>query len=111
MVDDEPIELFLSKRFLEKEFQVEGFNSIPDAMQWAKSHSFEILISDYYLGGGLHAHDLLNDLIKLKGKVFRAFVITNFIDASKTAELKKAGFDGILEKPISLENFKKIAGF
>ena len=47
IVDDEPVELFIAKRFLGMEFQVEGFNTMPDAIQWAKNNPFDILVSDF----------------------------------------------------------------
>ena len=110
IVDDEPLELFISKKFLGMEFSVEGFNTVTDALEWAKNNSFDILVSDYYLGGGVHAHDVLNKLIELKGNTFQSFVLTNYIDSSKAEELKKMGFSGVIEKPLSLDKFKSIAG-
>ena len=110
LVDDEPLELFLSKRFLSIEFQVEGFNTLPEAIQWAKVNSFDVLVSDYYLGKNIQAQDLLKELIAVKGKSFKSFVLTNYIDDGQKAELIKAGFNGIIEKPMSLEKFKSTVG-
>jgi CheY-like chemotaxis protein len=92
------------------EFQAEGFNTLPEAMQWAQSNSFDVLLSDYHLDNQLNAGDVLKALTELKGKSFKSFVLTNFIDPSKVAEVTKAGFDGVIEKPISLEKFKSKVG-
>jgi DNA-binding NtrC family response regulator len=110
IVDDEPLELFLSKRFLSMEFKVEGFNTLPEALEWAKVNSFDILVSDYHLGKGIHAPDVLKSLSDLKGKTFKSFVLTNHVDHEKTEELNRAGFNGVIEKPLSLEKFKSVAG-
>lgn len=110
IIDDEPLELFLSKRFLSMEFKVEGFNSLHEALEWAKINSFDILVSDYYLGNGIHAPDVLKSLLALKGNTFKSFVLTNHIDYGKTKELNEAGFNGVIEKPLSLEKFKSVAG-
>jgi response regulator RpfG family c-di-GMP phosphodiesterase len=110
IVDDEPLELFLSKRFLGMEYKTEGFNTLTDALQWAKSNPFDILVSDYYLGGNTHANDVLKALEEVKGKTFKSFVLTNHIDDDKKTALIAAGFNGVIEKPLSLENFKRLAG-
>src|SRR5438045_50756 len=97
VVDDEMLDLYISKKILGMEFQVEGFNNLPEAVEWAKNNSFDLLVSDYYLGKGLHAHDVLKALVEVKGKVFKSFVLTNYIDDHKVAELMQAGFNGIID--------------
>jgi CheY-like chemotaxis protein len=110
IVDDEPVELFLAKKILNMEFKAEGFNTLPEALQWAKTNSFDVLLSDYYLDKQLHAIDVLRTLLDLKGKSFKSFVLTNFIDESKVAEIISAGFNGVIEKPLTLEKFKSKVG-
>jgi CheY-like chemotaxis protein len=110
IVDDENLDLFISKRILGSEFQIEGFTSLSEALEWAKHNSFDILVSDYYLGKGQHALDVFKALTDLKGKTFKAYVLTNYIDDGKIAELKQAGYDGIIDKPIVMEKFKKAVG-
>lgn len=110
IVDDEQLDLFISKKLLSIEHQVEGFTSIPEAANWAKDNPFDVLLSDYYLGTGLHAPDVLKAITAVKGKTFKAFVLSNHIDDKQTEELKKAGFDSMIEKPLSLEKFKTVVG-
>ena len=110
IVDDEPVELFISKRFLGMEFQVEGFNSVPEAIQWAKNNSFDVLVSDFNLAPNVFAHDLLKSLLEIKGSVFKAYVLTNHVDDNQAATLRAAGFHNIIEKPLSLEKFKAATG-
>jgi DNA-binding NtrC family response regulator len=108
IIDDEQLDLFISKKLLSLEFQVEAFNSLPEMLQWAKSNEFDVLLSDFYLGTGLHAYDVLKQLVAVKPKTFKAFVLSNHIDERQAEELKKTGFDGIIEKPLSLEKFKGV---
>jgi DNA-binding NtrC family response regulator len=110
IVDDESVELFISKRFLGMEFQVEGFNSVPEAVQWAKNNSFDILVSDFNLAANVFAHDLLKALLEVKGPTFKAYVLTNYVDDTQAATLRSAGFHDIIEKPLSLAKFKAAAG-
>ena len=110
IIDDEPLELFLAKKILSLEFQVEGFNSLPEALVWAKANSFDVLLSDYYLDKQLHATDVLKALVEIKGKTFKPFILTNYIDDNQIAQLKSAGFYDIIEKPLSLEKFKSKIG-
>ena len=110
VVDDEPFELFISLRILRMEFQVEGFNTLQEALEWAKSNSFDILVSDYYLKDHQSAHDVLKAMREAKGNTFKSVVVTNFVESDKLSELKGAGFDGVIEKPLSLEKFKQALG-
>lgn len=110
IIDDETLDLFISKRILGSEFQVEGFTTLSEATEWAKNNSFDILISDYYLSKGQHALDVLKALTDLKGKTFKAYVLTNYIDDGKIAELKQAGYNGVIDKPIVMEKFKSAVG-
>jgi DNA-binding NtrC family response regulator len=110
VVDDEPVELFISKRFLGMEFQVEGFNSVPEAIEWAKNNSFDVLVSDFNLAPNVFAHDLLKALHEIKGPTFKAYVLSNYVNDTQSATLTAAGFQAIIEKPISLEKFKAATG-
>jgi DNA-binding NtrC family response regulator len=108
LVDDEPIELFISKKFLAMAFNVEGFNTLADAVTWAQSNSFDVLVSDYNLGGNIHAHDVLKALQAVKGTTFKSYVLTNHVDNNQADAILRAGFHGIIEKPLSLEKFKEV---
>ena len=108
VIDDEQLDLFISKKLLSLEFEVEGFTSIPDAVQWAISNPFDVLISDYYLGTGIHAPNALKEIVAVKGKIFKSFVLSNHIDERQAEELKAAGFDGVIEKPLTLDKFKSV---
>lgn len=110
IVDDEQLDLFIAKKLLSMQFEVEGFTTLPEAVNWAKNNSFDVLLSDYYLGTGLHAQNVLKGIVAVKGKTFKAFVLSNHIDERQAIELKEAGFDGIIEKPLSLDKFKNILG-
>ncbi len=110
IIDDEQLDLFISKKLLSLEFQVEGFTNVPELVQWVKNNSFDVLLSDYYLGTGLHAQHVLKEVLALKGNTFKAFVLSNHIDESQAVQLREAGFHGIIEKPLSLEKFKTVVG-
>lgn len=105
IVDDEQLDLFISKKLLGLQHEVEGFQTLPEAVEWAKNNSFDILLSDYYLATGVHAPDVLQAIVALKGKNFKAFVLSNHVDDKQTAQLKSAGFDGIIDKPLSIDKF------
>lgn len=108
LVDDSPLELFLSLKILQLEFKTEGFKTLAEAIGWAKANTFDVLISDYYIDDRVSAEDVLKAFIDLKGKTFKSFVLTNYIDSSKVTELKNVGFDGILSKPLTLEKIKEV---
>ena len=107
VVDDEELDLFINKKLLSLEFDTTGFTSPKDALHWAQQNDFDIAVIDYYLENGIFAGTLLNDLIALKGPVFKAFVVTNYVDEKQTADLKQSGFTGIIHKPLTLEIFRK----
>ena len=106
IIDDESLDLFIAKKLLGLEFQVEGFTSLPEIVVWAKTNTFDVALIDYYLGPGLFAHHVLKELLALRGPTFRAFVLSNHVDENQTRELKEAGFADIIDKPLTLEKFK-----
>lgn len=108
VVDDEKLDLFISKKLLSLEYQVEGFTSMTEALQWAGENSFDVALIDYYLGPNLYAHTVLKELLAAKGATFKAFVLSNFVDDKQILELKDAGFVDIIYKPLTLEKFKSV---
>jgi DNA-binding NarL/FixJ family response regulator len=108
LVDDSPLELFLSLKILQIEYKAEGFKTLAEAIDWAKVNTFDLLISDYYIDDRVSAGDVLKAIVDLKGKTFKCFVLTNYIDPTKVTDLMNVGFDGILSKPLTLEKFKEV---
>jgi DNA-binding NtrC family response regulator len=110
IIDDELVDLIISQKILETDFQVEGFSNLADAVQWAKHNPFDVLLSDFYLGTGMHANEVIKALTEVRGKTFKAFVVTNYIDGKKAAQLIQDGFSGIIDKPLELGKVKKALG-
>lgn len=110
ILDDEQLDLFISKKLLSLEYEAEGFTAMPDLMNWVKGNDFDVFLSDYYLDNGLHATQVLKEILKEKPKIFKAFVISSHIDNQQAQELLAAGYDGTIEKPLSLEKFKQAIG-
>lgn len=108
VVDDEKLDLFISKKLLSLEYQVEGFTTTNETLQWAKENSFDVALIDFYLGPNLYAHMVLKELRTMKGSTFRAFVLSNFVDDKQVRELKDAGFIDIIYKPLTLEKIKSV---
>jgi CheY-like chemotaxis protein len=106
LIDDETLDVFVAKKLLGLEFEVEGFTSPEEALTWAKANTFDVVLIDYYLGTNLYAHNILQELIAFKGRSFKAFVLSNYVDEKQSRELLDAGFNDIIEKPFSLEKFK-----
>lgn len=105
IVDDESLDLFIAKKLLGLSYEVEGFTTQQEAVLWAKSNVFDVVLIDYYLGPGLFAYHVLKELQNVKGDSFKAFVLSNHVDDSQTQELKAAGFHDIIIKPLTLEKF------
>ena len=92
------------------EFEAEGFKTLPETTAWAQANTFDLLISDNHISSDVHAGDVLKALTEIKGKTFKSFVLTNHVDPQTIASIKQAGFDDIIEKPITVEKLKKVAG-
>ncbi len=106
IIDDEQLDLFINKKLLGLEFDVTGFTSHTEAVSWAQSNTFDVALIDYYLGPNLYAHNVLKDLTAIKGNTFKAFVLSNFVDEKQVTELRAAGFEDIIYKPLTIELFK-----
>lgn len=109
LVDDEQLDIFITKKLLSLEFDVAGFTSVPEVLTWAENNTFDVVLIDYYLSPTMHAHDLLRELIALKkAQPFKAFVLSNFVDDKQNKELLDAGFASVIHKPLTLEKFKAL---
>jgi DNA-binding NtrC family response regulator len=106
IVDDEQLDLFISKKLLSLEYNVEGFHTLSETLLWIKENQFDVLLSDYYLDKGVDAHRVLKEILTVMDKTFKAFVLSSHIDGPQARELKTTGYDGVIEKPLSLEKFK-----
>jgi len=107
ILDDESLDLFVTKKLLSLEFQAEGFTTKEEVMNWAKDNAFDVALIDYYLTPTVLAPDVLKDLRTLKGDTFKAFVLSNYVDDSQVKQLKEVGFEGVIFKPLTLDNFKQ----
>lgn len=104
IIDDESLDLFIARTVLQGEFDVEGFTTLKDCLIWATSNDFDAVLIDYYLDTDLHATDVLSALQKIKAAPIRnAFVLSSFVDNNQLKKLKDAGFEGVINKPISLD--------
>jgi DNA-binding NarL/FixJ family response regulator len=110
IVDDEELDLFINKKLLSLEFETEGFTTVQDTLDWARQNDFDVAIIDYYLGPGIFAATVLNELIALKGNTFKAFAVSNYVDEKQARDLIGAGFSDVIYKPLTLETFKEKIG-
>lgn len=105
IVDDESLDLFISKKLLSFHYDVTGFTSVEEAINWAKENTFEAVLVDYYLTAGVTAGQVLKQLTAIKPKNYKAFVLSSFVGDTQIEELKKLGFDDVILKPLTLERF------
>lgn len=106
IIDDESLDLFINKKLLSTEFEVEGFTSLEEGLSWIKSNDFDVVLIDYYLGPNLFAHDVLRKLLTIKRNSYKAFVLSNYVDENQIRNLKEAGFNDVILKPLTTESFK-----
>lgn len=107
IIDDEPLDLFVAKRLLSLEFEVEGFTTLDEALAWARENSFDVALIDYYITPTVLAHDALKALRQINGDGFKAFTLSNYVDQQQVNALRTSGFNDVIFKPLTLENFKE----
>ena len=105
LVDDEPLDLFIARKQLSLEFDVTAFTTSSETLQWVKENDFDVALIDYYLGPDLGSQ-LLKSIVAAKGKTFKAFLLTNFVDPQQVLALKAEGFDQVIFKPLNTEKLK-----
>jgi CheY-like chemotaxis protein len=108
IVDDDKLDLFISKKLLNMEYTAEGFSTLPEVLSWAKENTFDIAIIDYYLVPPLLGDHVLKELRAIKGDAFKAYVLTNYVDQGQADKLISQGFSGVINKPLTLEGFKPL---
>ena len=107
VVDDEDLDLFITSKMLSLEYEIHGFTSMKQSVEWATHNDFDIVLIDYYLGPGIYATEMLKEISSIAKKPFRPFVLSNYVDDKQVLELKNAGFEEIIYKPLTLESFRK----
>jgi len=107
VVDDEELDLFITSKTLSFGYDIQGFTSIKETVAWASKNDFDIVLIDYYLGPGLYATDMLKEISSIAKGPVRHFVLSNYVDEKQILELKNAGFEDIIYKPVTLESFRK----
>ncbi len=106
IIDDEKLDLFISKKLLNMEYNAEGFSTLPEVLSWAQENTFDIAIIDYYLIPPLLGDEVLRELRAIKGDTFKAYLLSNYVDSQQTEKLLTQGFSGVINKPLTLEGFK-----
>ena len=51
-------------------------------------------------------HRVLKEIVATKGKPFKAFLLTNFVDPQQVLALKAEGFDDVIFKPLNTDKLK-----
>ena len=106
VIDDEKLDLFIASKLLQPDFEVTGFTSPREAIEWCTSNPFDVAIIDYYLDNGVLGIHVLKDLRKISNS-FKAILLTNHLEEDQAKEMVGAGFDKIVYKPVSLEKVKE----
>lgn len=105
LIDDEPLDLFIAKKQLSLEYDVTAFTTSSESVKWAKENDFDVALIDYYLGPDLGSQ-VLKEIVATKGKPFKAFLLTNFVDPQQVLALKAEGFDDVIFKPLNTDKLK-----
>lgn len=106
VVDDEDFHRKLVKTLLEKlGYQVRHCASPVDALALLESERFPVIITDLimYDMDGVEFCEKIRET-NTKSKIF---ALSGFIGLYETDKLDRAGFDGLLSKPIEIDDLKK----
>ncbi|HET6510867.1 MAG TPA: PAS domain S-box protein, partial [Candidatus Kapabacteria bacterium] len=105
MVDDHvDTSKVLAMLLLRKGYTAEVRHTIADALEFAKSNDFDVLVSDIGLPDGTGL-ELIAKLRKLKGHyTFRAIAMTGYGTEQDIQRTKEAGFDKHITKPFEFKD-------
>ena len=103
VVDPDQASRLIAKQALSNYFHVVTLSSSVEAIAYCKVNAPDIVLINATLCVSLDCIDLLMALRKYAPS-FRAFVTTSFITDDRIALVKHAGFEGVLKKPLNLEN-------
>lgn len=105
VVDDDEFNLSLSVRFLEKMgFDLTTAENGREAVDLCKNQDFDIIFMDIRMPV-MNGFEATKEIKKTKDIAIIAFTTHHIIEIKK--EYEDAGFDGILQKPVSEKNFKE----
>jgi CheY-like chemotaxis protein len=103
VVDPDQASRLIAKQALSTYFHVVTLSSRVEAIAYCKVNSPDIVLINATLCVSMDCIDLLVALRKYAPS-FRAFVTTSFMTEDRVTLLKQAGFEGVLRKPLNLEN-------
>lgn len=109
-MDDDPISLFVFKKYLENDFEVFTANDTQQAIQLFQANDLQIVILDQNLNEGeKNGKWLRHELEKLSVNAndVKFIAVTASIFEDDLAEVKANGFHDLLVKPVSKENLLK----
>jgi len=107
VVDDEELDLFITSKMLSLEYEIQGFTSLKETVEWVRDNDFDVVLIDYYLGPGIYATEMLKQIMPICKKPVRPFVLSNYVDDKQILELKNAGFEDVIYKPVTLDSFRR----
>ncbi|MFH1767987.1 MAG: diguanylate cyclase [Candidatus Omnitrophota bacterium] len=93
-------------KVLEKEgYQVKGVKRGEEALDTAKKESFNLVIADVRLPGGMDGIDILERLMREYNYPSKMIIMTGYADAEAPVRAIKIGVDDYIFKPFSLDEF------
>lgn len=106
VVDDEDYHRKLMQTLLEKlGYQVRHCASPMEALSLLESERFPVIITDLIMYD-MDGVDFC-EKIRETNKTSKIFALSGFIELYEADKLNRAGFDGLISKPIDLESLKK----
>ncbi|MDH5380900.1 MAG: response regulator [Cyclobacteriaceae bacterium] len=103
-VEDDSINIYVMKRFLKIDFEIEVSVDGEEAIEVLKSNTFDLILMDINLGNGkMDGIEVMNHLRHEMGIKVPVFAITSFAMAGDEEKFLKEGFDDYISKPVEKE--------
>ncbi len=81
-------------------------NSGENALKILKNYTFDLIITDLTIPGGMGGLEIINEILKIDPEA-KVIVSSGYSDDPAMAEYKKYGFKGRLVKPFTIETLKQ----
>jgi CheY-like chemotaxis protein len=109
VVDPDLASRIIAKHLLRNRFTVTTLSSAREALSFITSVNPDLILINVTLIVSMDCIDLLHDIRKMRPDIsFFTMATTSFIDAKRIELLERAGFDGIIHKPLTREKFDRL---
>ena len=95
---------------LSSRYCVTALASAAEAIDFSRTHPFDVALIDVMLRNDMDSIPLLLELQRVRKQSFLPLAMTSYVDDGRRSRLFQAGFAAVFDKPVDIDRFEKVIG-